>query len=297
MSRVRFRYGQHETFTVRHGWLPKGLAALTRSAGALRGDPEAADRLGLGSKMVPSLAFWMEACGLARRDAGSGAGRMGMMLTGLGEAVRDADPYLEHPATLWLLHLQISGQEGTAWNWFFTEFDDRSFDRNACADAFVRYTRDRAQKPATPAMAAKDVACLLLTYASDPAGDREDADDVAGSPLRDLGLLWRHATTGRFERRHADGIPPEALLACARTVASGRLAVPLSELAHARRGAGRLLGMRPGDVADAAEAAAGKYRADGVQVITLAGDRVLSVPAHGPQFWLRRALQRPELAA
>ena len=63
-SPTRFEFGRHETFPVRHGWLAKGLGRV-RETGRYDGDLETADALGLGSRMAKSLAFWLEASGLA----------------------------------------------------------------------------------------------------------------------------------------------------------------------------------------------------------------------------------------
>ena len=60
----KFEYGRHETFTIRHGWLGKGLSRLSAEMG-FDTETSTADALGLGSRMVKSLGYWLEATNLA----------------------------------------------------------------------------------------------------------------------------------------------------------------------------------------------------------------------------------------
>lgn len=146
-SLMRFSYGGHVTFPVRYGWLPKGLSRI-RQDGAFHPNTDVGDDLGLGSKMVESLGFWLKATGLVR-DAGDA--RTGRAPSEIADLVIAHDPYCELPGTWWFLHLVLATREGTVWSWFFNDHSDRIFDRASCAArptvSRTRRRRDAARAP------------------------------------------------------------------------------------------------------------------------------------------------------
>ena len=76
-----------------------------------------------------------------RKTAGSGAEAVD-----LGElllADDGLDPYLEDPATLWLLHWQIASNRSraTTWFWTFSHFHEPEFTREALTSALFKWTQ------------------------------------------------------------------------------------------------------------------------------------------------------------
>ena len=276
------------TFPVRYGWLPKGVSRLVGTGGFVA-TTEAADELGLGSKMVESLAFWLRATGLSvEPDEGKRRGPSPM-----AELIARRDRFFELPGTWWFLHLQLARSPGTVWSWFFNHYPDRIFDRNACTDAFLEHTRSRAARPATPAVAQKDVACLLSTYAARPGVDYVDPDDMGACPLRELGLVMRQEHVNRFERtRTPSGVPAEALLACTSALVeeTGRDAFSMRELATTTNGPGRVFcaGTDALDTLVASANAASPH----ARLDTLAGERVLVVEPRSIEKWLQDLYDR-----
>lgn len=188
---TRYEYGRHETFAVRHGWLGKGLERMDASPDGFAAGQDAVVDLGLGSRMVLSLRYWLEASGLADAQLVQSDGRRTRRLhaSRLGGVVRERDPHLEYPATWWFVHLALARRFRSVWGWFFNDFRERGFDRPACVDAYARHLRLHASRAPSPAMAQRDVACLLLAYAAPPAGEPLDPEDGTASPLRELGLV------------------------------------------------------------------------------------------------------------
>lgn len=293
---MRFSYGGHATFPVRYGWLPKGLSRM-RETGAFHPNTEVGDDLGLGSKMVESLGFWLEATGLARNGDDARSGRVPSEIADL---VATHDPYCELPGTWWFLHLVLATREGTVWSWFFNDHSDRIFDRASCAEAFLQFTRAKALRPASDAMALKDVSCLLSAYAARPGVDVVDPDDVGACPFRELGLIVRHDLVRRFERTRAPvGLPVEAFLACSSLLAddTGRDALSLRELATLRFGPGRVFCAGLDAVDEIVGTAATATWMKGVSVETLAGERYLRAPSRPIEQWLRDYYVRIEDAS
>ena len=58
------RFGGHETFAIREGWLHKGLRLLRDHPERLVAE-EAADWLGVGRNMAKAIRHWLVATGLA----------------------------------------------------------------------------------------------------------------------------------------------------------------------------------------------------------------------------------------
>lgn len=288
---IRFQYGGHATFPVRYGWLPKGAARL-RDAGGFVANAATADDLGLGSKMVDSLSYWLTMTGIgAPRDGG----RTGIGSTLLNELILQHDPHFELPGTWWFLHLALARREGTVWSWFFNDHTDRIFDRITCTDSFLQFTRSHAVRSATPGAAQREIACLISSYAARAGVDVVDPNDVGACPLRELGLIIRHDAVNRFERtRNPHALPVEAFLASASALAADldKSALSLRELASSRGGPGRILCMG----FDAIEEMVGKIGEgrwyEGIGVETSAGERHLVVSSRDHVSWLAELYAR-----
>lgn len=61
------RFGGHQTFAIRGGWLYKGLRMVMEDPKRMD-DPDVADWLGVGRNMVKSIYHWLQATGLAERE-------------------------------------------------------------------------------------------------------------------------------------------------------------------------------------------------------------------------------------
>ena len=298
---TRFEFGRHETFPVRHGWLTKALVRV-RETGRYDGDLETADALGLGSRMAKSLAFWLEASGLAgiepnltnrtpkRRRKGQK-----WTVTEFGDTVTRYDPHLEYPVTWWFVHMALVQRQNAVWGWFFTEFHEHQFSREDCVKAFLEHVAEHALNKPSEAVAQRDVACVLQAYALPSGRVAIDPEDASLCPLRELRLVLRHNDVHRFEKAHPlDVVPLEAFLACCSGLASefGSDSVRFTDLLRSRNGPARLLGLRGDQVEDMAETAASTYGGHGVQISLLGAERHLVIPDAGPAKWLEAHFRR-----
>ncbi|KUL96500.1 hypothetical protein DK26_06850 [Bosea sp. WAO] len=292
-SRIRFEYSRHETFAIREGWIPKGLALLEERDGDFRPDLETADALGLGSKMVKSLGYWLEAVGMS--ETTGVRKERAIRLTPLAQMISMHDSYLEFPVSWWIMHIMLARREGSVWNWFFNDFNERVFDRTTCVEAFLKHVRDRALNPTSPTTAHRDVACLLSSYALVSGGEQPDPEDATTCPFRSLSLVVKHSDTGRFEKtRSLDLIPVEAFLACAGLVARdiGNDSITFVDLMRQRNAPARLLGLDGDAIDELATAAAALYRKHGVSISMLGTNRTLTIPRLEPSEWLSRHFAR-----
>lgn len=188
-------FGGHQTFAMRSGWLKKGLDALQDDA--LDGfrffaREDAFVHLGVGKNMAQSIRYWL----LATRMAEEVEGTRGKQLrpSSLGVAIFGSpsaegwDPFMEDEGTLWLLHWMLAGG-GTpffSWAWTFNYFREYEFSREHFVDSLQTAALARTSKAPARETIARDVDCLLHTYAgsSDAAGE-----DSLDCPFSGLGLL------------------------------------------------------------------------------------------------------------
>ncbi|SHM73194.1 DUF4007 family protein [Roseibium suaedae] len=298
-SKERFEFGKHATFHLREGWLSKGMRDADKTAGFVA-DLDTADRLGLGSRMVKSLAFWLEATGVTRAVEVGKSKKKVMLPSAFGRALIELDPYLEFSASLWMAHVNLANRTGTVWNWFFNDFSMRSFDREACSGAFVRHIRERAKNPATLNTTQREINCLLALYARPAAAEAADPEDATVSPFRSLGVLMRNFETGTYERtRPLDKIPVEAFLAAVSAMCGegGVGTIRLSELVGGRNAPGRLMNLDGDAVNELVERAVSDYAEDGVEIALLGSDRVITTPVLPPERWLKKYFQKAASSA
>jgi hypothetical protein len=293
----RFEYGRHETFAVRYGWFGKGVAYIADAAPGFSDHEAAVVDLGLGSRMVKSLRYWMEASGLASAKESDGREWKSRRLrpTRLAEVIRQCDPHLEYPGTWWFVHLHLARRPRSIWSWFFSDFRERSFDRAGCVEAYLRHLRLNAPNGPSPSAAQRDVACVLSAYARPAASEPQDPEDGTSSPLRDLGLVVKHAGTGRFEKiRPLDGVPIEAFLACVAVAAADleQEAMSVGEMLGRGGGPGTVFCLDAETIEDMAIRAARDFAGCGVTLDRLGAERRLRVPTGDAADWLDRHFER-----
>jgi hypothetical protein len=286
----RFEFGRHETFAIRNGWLSKGLERV--QSASFQADLETADILGLGSKMVKSLSYWLEASGVASATL-HGRSRK-LALSPIGSLIVQQDPYLEFPASWWFAHISLATRDGSVFGWFFNDFPERSFNRANCVANFQHFLRDRAIKQPSLEIAQREISCVLATYAAE-YGKIADPEDGTVCPLTDLRLVVHHGDTGHFEKiAPLDKVPIEVFLGCVSALghASGLEAVSIAEMATNRHGPGRILNMQADALDDAAVEAARTYKQSGVTFELLGAERRLRAAHKRPEYWLERHYDR-----
>lgn len=153
------KYRAHETFYIRKGWLGKGMRYVSARAGLFTDkDNSPMDVLGLGSNMVKSLRYWLQAVGLTIETKGQ-------LLTDFGNLVYKHDPYTEEIGTLQLLHYKLvtNKEMAPSWYFFFNRFSMKEFTK----DDFLIHIQNEL-KLADVSVALRsltdDFACIANTY-------------------------------------------------------------------------------------------------------------------------------------
>ena len=186
----KHRFTGHETFPFRYTWLPKGVQGVEKH-GELFTLDEAMVILGVGKNMVASIRHWCEALGLIESSL-----RRQYKPTELGKHLflHDGwDPYLEDPATLWLLHWQLVRRPNYAstWHLAFTRFNKNPFTSAELVEWLLKLVAQASNSRATHTSLRRDVEVFLRTYVPSQATRDLPVEETFDCPLVELGLLRR----------------------------------------------------------------------------------------------------------
>ena len=288
-ERFKPQFAGHETFPLRHGWIKRAVDAVLKAPEArpFQSD-DAIAAFGVGKNMVNSIRHWSLACGVLQELSGA-AGKSGLYsLTDFGRVVFSVrgDPYVEHPATLWLLHWHIAAFPGRAsvWYWLFSEFHEPDFDRDKLRSSLAHSLAEAGLgERAAPKTLQRDIECLLRSYAPrvPSSGAREEHVEC---PFADLGLL---VSTGSrdgyaFRRGAKRSLPSEALLYAVlgfwTRVHPDARTLPLEALAHEPGSPGRVFQLDEASLAEGLDSFA-LLTGGGVRFSEAGGLRQLSCAA------------------
>ena len=186
----------HEKFVLREGWLTKGIRGVSEDNHLFSGN-DGADKLGVGTNMVKSIRYWMQAFDLFDEDI-----KTGTQLNRIGEMILDKDLYLEDTFTLWLLHSRIAKNEDKATTWyvFFNSVDAEEFTKEVIFEPIKRELLVIADKDFPDKSLSDDIDVLLNMYSREKKD--EDPEDKNVCPLVELGLIKKEAN--RYIRQQPD---------------------------------------------------------------------------------------------
>jgi hypothetical protein len=290
------RFGGHETFTVREGWLHKGLRLLAENP-ALIVDENAADWLGVGRNMAKSIRHWLVATGLAEAAPAKAKAHLSLEMTPLGRLLWEKDRYLTEIGTWWALHINLvnAPQHAASWTWFFNSFGLDRFDRAVCLESLSRHLQLSRQRLPSSRTLERDIACLLSTYARTIPAATDDPEEGHDCPFRELGLLSYFRTSGYYQLHQAPkDVPPEIFgYAIARsfadaTTGEGTVDITVQDAARQAGGPGRVFALTSEALFEVASRAETNARGGDIEIAGLAGNRMIRVRRKRPIEWLEQ---------
>lgn len=257
----RHQLSGHETFPLRYGWLKKAFDAVeatetdSENKSVFLGDDSIA-RFGVGKNMVASMRHWGSAAGILEEAQGSPVIRttqLGRLLFGSN----GLDPYMEHPATLWLVHWHLAARpDKTTWFWAFNHYPALTFEREHLFKGISKLAKDRAWSRVAPATVKNDVACFIRTYVPQQPSGQAGNDDALESPLTELGLIKAVGKRDGFrfvrgpKSTLGDGVFVWALLDFWSRYSKQAATLSFEAIAHSPGGPGRVFQFDENDVAD-----------------------------------------------
>ena len=180
------KFGAHQTFHLREGWLLKGLNAIQVDPKIFSTD-QATTTLGVGKNMVEAIEYWLKATKLVNKKSD------GFELSSIAKLIKDNDPYLECDGTIILCHylLATNSEEATTWYWFFNKFAATEFEADSLKVYLQSYVQSLTDKSNNQNTLEKDVTCLLRTYMEPTYQDKENPETLNPSPFSKFGLITR----------------------------------------------------------------------------------------------------------
>lgn len=236
-----YKFGGHETFYIRKGWLYKGLKNLETNSFVFTDKTiNTSDTFGLGGNMVKSLRFWLQAVGLTKEEKVKSS--MQQVLTELGSIIDNYDRYMEEVGTLCLLHYMLSTNSklASSWYYFFNEFNMREFTKEDYMDSILSFLKFRQISTSDKTLEG-DFNCILNTYIPRKSVDPEDNMEC---PLSDLGLI--EVVDKKIYRKSTpkEGIIPlKVLLALIIYQHPGETEIKISDLLKEKNSVGKVFNM------------------------------------------------------
>lgn len=219
-------FSGHESFPLRFAWLTKAVRGV-EAAPTLFAQDDAIVRLGVGKNMVRAIRHWATRADVIRADTKDRRGgnysptRLGTLFFGDG----GLDPYLEDPATTWLVHWQLASRRRafdgngerhasdvlspTTWVYMFNEVRESWFTQESAARELLNFAEQYGVKQPSTVTMDRDLSCFVRSYTPAEPDKRLSREDTYDSPLTDLGLLTRESKTGRilFDRNPRPTLP------------------------------------------------------------------------------------------
>lgn len=186
----------HEKFSLREGWLTKGLNEVESfKNGNVFLEKDAAEIFGIGNNMVKSLRYWMRVFGLTNES--------GTELSDFGKLVAKKDRYIEDVFSLWIMHSKIakSIDVATSWYMYFNRCDADDLSKAQVHRILYREISKYApERKISEKSLDSDVDVLLNMYSK--RKENVDPEDKSVSPFSQLGLIKN--TGGKYSKMHPE---------------------------------------------------------------------------------------------
>ena len=202
---MKAKFTGHDTFPLRYGWLYKSINYLNSGFKLQTSNEdktrEAIVELGVGKNMVNAIRYWSESSSVidvvtANNIVDHVVSDNGIYLFG-DKDKQGNDPYLEHSASIWLLHfwLNFNDEILTSYRYFFNYANVQHFEKSKlivdCSDTAKKLVTNEIGNEST---LKKDIDCFLNTYCKKfkSATSKKKAvidEDHFTSPLSELNLI------------------------------------------------------------------------------------------------------------
>lgn len=181
----------NESFNFREGWLRKGMRCVEQYPDIFSRD-DVMERLGVGSKMVKSIKFWLLATGLCEEKIEKNAHRF-YLTNDFGQIVNEYDKYFDDITTLFFIHYKLVTNDNycIVWNLFFNEYSGENFLKEDMIKACKELLNMRMQEGTTYSDSLLEDDCASVIRMYTPAINKDDPEESLGCPLSELGLLQK----------------------------------------------------------------------------------------------------------
>ncbi|MDU7453674.1 DUF4007 family protein [Clostridium saudiense] len=201
MSNTKIKIRGHESFYIREGWLRKGIVSIVEQPDILSNTQVAIDKLGVGSAMVKSIRYWLQAIQLTEEKRGDKGKRYQELTEDFGKIVFENDPYFEDLGSLYLLHYKLvtNKELATTWNLFFNGIKVTEMTKYHMEEALEQLILNiDPEHNISSRSLSDDCNCIIKTYFAEKS-DIKNPEDNMICPFTDLGLLNKVNIKGKEE--------------------------------------------------------------------------------------------------
>ena len=201
MSNTKIKIRGHESFYIREGWLRKGIVSIVEQPDILSNTQVAIDKLGVGSAMVKSIRYWLQAIQLTEEKRGDKGKRYQELTEDFGKIVFENDPYFEDLGSLYLLHYKLvtNKELATTWNLFFNGIKATEMTKYHMEEALEQLILNiDPEHNISSRSLSDDCNCIIKTYFAEKS-DIKNPEDNMICPFTDLGLLNKVNIKGKEE--------------------------------------------------------------------------------------------------
>jgi hypothetical protein len=198
------QFSGHETFPLRYGWLHKVYARVQETQGkknqTIFSRDDAIISFGVGKNMVASIKHWGLGAGFIEEVENNGYATT--LFADFLMGPQGLDPYLEDPASLWLVHWRLAStpQRTTTWFWAFSHHSGQVLDRDSLTTEISKLCLEQKWERISAATIRRDVECFIRTYVRSARGSSNTVtEDTLESPLAELSLLQPTGYRGMYQ--------------------------------------------------------------------------------------------------
>ncbi len=189
----------HETFSIRKGWLHKGVKNVILYPRLFTNkELNPCDILGIGTNMVKALRYWLTATRIIE-EANLGNQKI-YALTSLGSLINRCDTYYEEEGTIWAIHYMLATNKelSTAWYWLFNIFKMSSFDKSIVVRELAEYLHTEFNYECSEKMLSDEFDCMIKTYCVKDSALSPENINIC--PLSELNLIVQ--TDGKWYKKN-----------------------------------------------------------------------------------------------
>lgn len=236
----KFRFKGHESFTLREGWLNKGLSEVAANPKVFSVN-YGADALGVGPNMAKSIRYWLRCAGLVYDTP-----KEGVFLTDTGSIILKKDPYIEDLFTLWLIHCRICANRGqaTAWNLFFNEFGYEEFEKGQLIYEMKNLAFDAAENQRIADRSIEGDCDAILHMYVKKSESKDTPEEKNRSPFGKLNLIKLSGTVYSRKQPDLSQLPEEVVLYLLEGCLGHQKSIHIDDFLAIANGPGKLLQLR-----------------------------------------------------
>lgn len=196
MDKESLKLRRHETFSIREGWIEKGLNSFSLFGAKAFSKESGTKTLGIGTNMVKALKYWMVGSNLITPSQNPA-------LTEFGTLLLEYDPYMEDMFSWWMLHyyLVTNEIESPVLYYAFNRYKGKYIDKDTLKDEAVASFINRYPN-CNEKLVAEDSQMVIRLYFDD-SKDTNPEDNMS-SPLSNLNLLEKDLSGSTYVKKQAD---------------------------------------------------------------------------------------------